>query len=109
MTSTFNWSDLDPAEAPRIHAFEPDSTHAALAVDCAQCFGTAAGQRILGHLRSITVNRTLGPAAPDALLRYVEGQRQLVSYICALVERGRTSPSSLAQDASDPALSGAEE
>lgn len=47
------------------------------------CFRTADGARALAHLRRITIERRLGPEAPEALLRHVEGQRALV----ALIER----------------------
>lgn len=55
----------------------------------ATCFRGSHGERVLRHLRALTLDRVLGPESPDAMLRYVEGQRQLVAYICALVERAR--------------------
>ncbi|WP_448192714.1 Bbp19 family protein [Azospirillum sp. sgz301742] len=55
----------------------------------ARCFGGADGARVLGVLRAMTVERTLGPDASDAALRHLEGQRQLVATILALVARGR--------------------
>ncbi|MBL4615895.1 MAG: hypothetical protein JKY27_13640, partial [Magnetovibrio sp.] len=55
----------------------------------ARCFSTVEGERVLKHLRSITLERALGPGAPTQTLRHIEGQRQLVSYIAALSERGR--------------------
>lgn len=57
----------------------------------ARCFRGQDGQRFLHYLRSLTLCRTLGPGAGDALLRHVEGQRQLVQHICNLVEKGRTN------------------
>ncbi len=63
-----------------------------IALCFARIFGTERGRLALRHLRMITIERTLGPTASDASLRHLEGQRQLVSYICALVERGRTAP-----------------
>lgn len=62
----------DGAGAPR-HAF-------------VACFGTAAGARVLAHLRRMTIERRLGPDAPAALLRHVEGQRALVALIERLAE-----------------------
>lgn len=56
----------------------------------ARCFAGPHGQQALGHLRAITADRFLGPEAPDAALRHLEGQRQLVAYIAALAERGRS-------------------
>lgn len=60
-----------------------------LALAFARCFRERDGRWALSHLRAITLDRVMGPAATDAQLRHLEGQRQLVSYILALVERGR--------------------
>lgn len=70
----------------------PISGNTELARCFALCFSGSAGKRVLAHLRAITIERTLGPAASDGLLRYVEGQRQIVSYMAALAERGRSGP-----------------
>lgn len=56
----------------------------------ARCFSTQEGERVLKHLRAMTLERVLGPGVPAETLRHIEGQRQLVSYIAALTERGRT-------------------
>jgi hypothetical protein len=37
----------------------------------------------------MTLDRALGPDAPEAALRHLEGQRQLVATVLALVARGR--------------------
>lgn len=55
----------------------------------ARCFSGPDGARVLGVLRAMTVERTLGPEASDAALRHLEGQRALVATILALVARGR--------------------
>ncbi len=60
-----------------------------LALAFARCFRGAEGTRVLDHLRARTVNRVLGPDAPDTYLRHLEGQRQMVAAIVALVDRGR--------------------
>ena len=49
---------------------------------------TENGRRIMRHLKAITVDRVLGPEVSEAMLRHLEGQRQLVSYIEILAERG---------------------
>jgi len=54
----------------------------------ARCFATADGQQVLAHLRRLTLDRALGPAASDAQLRHLEGQRQLVTQIQALITHG---------------------
>lgn len=57
----------------------------------ARCFRDEDGQRVIGHLGSITLGRVFGPKASDAQLRHLEGQRQLIAYVKALIERGRTA------------------
>ena len=44
-------------------------------------FNTPSGRVVLEHLRKITVERTYGPNASDAELRWVEAQRALVHQI----------------------------
>ena len=44
--------------------------------------------RVLGFLKAMTLERAVGPEASDAALRHLEGQRQLVTTILALVARG---------------------
>lgn len=55
----------------------------------ARTFLTASGAQVLGHLRKITIERTLGPNATDAELRSLEAQRALVQQISAMVLRGK--------------------
>ena len=47
------------------------------------CFRTPTGQEVIKYLRSITIEAVTGPAASDAELRHLEGQR----YIVGLIER----------------------
>jgi hypothetical protein len=54
----------------------------------ARCFHSPEGRRVLDHLCAMTLHRTPGPYASEALLRHIEGQRQLVLYIQALVRKG---------------------
>lgn len=55
----------------------------------ARCFRGEEGVKVLRYLKSTTHSRILGPSASDALLRHMEGQRQLVAHIISLVEHGR--------------------
>ncbi|MGC2856000.1 hypothetical protein ACM64Y_11040 [Novispirillum sp. DQ9] len=73
---------FDGAPAPA--AEEGDGLAAAFA----RCFAGGDGRRVLDHLRAMTLHRALGPAAPDAALRHLEGQRALVAHVLALVMRG---------------------
>ena len=68
----------------------PDRELRELEIAFAKCFAGSQGARALAHLRSLTLDRHLGPGAGDAALRHLEGQRHLVAYILAMVERGRT-------------------
>ena len=52
-------------------------------------FSTPSGKIVLEHLRKITVERTLGPNASDAELRWVEAQRALVHQIEKLSMGGK--------------------
>lgn len=63
-----------------------------VAVLFARTFQGRNGNAVLAHLKAITLGRTLGPNSTDALLRHLEGQRQLVSYIVSLIERGSGRP-----------------
>jgi len=65
------------------------ASDADLAGAFARCFRGPDGDRVIDHLRRTTQGRVLGPAASDRLLRHLEGQRQLVARILALIERGR--------------------
>ena len=46
-----------------------------------RAFNTPSGRIVLEHLRKITVERTLGPNATDAELRWLESQRALYHQI----------------------------
>ena len=74
----------DPAAA------HPGQVDADLARAFVRCFREPDGERVLAHLRAVTLERALGPQTPDGQLRHLEGQRQLVAYIQSLIERGRT-------------------
>lgn len=54
-------------------------------------FLTEDGQRALSYLQMITFQRALGPGATEAQLRYLEGQRSIVSTILRLMSNGRQS------------------
>jgi len=77
------WAWFEPA------AGDGDAADAELAAAFARCFRGEDGGRVIEHLRAITLGRAFGPAASDARLRHAEGQRQLVAYVNALIERGR--------------------
>lgn len=80
------WFDVAPQQTKdrkRPSGITPD-----LLSSYARTFGSEAGCQVMRHLRSITVNRVIGPDASDALLRHLEGQRQLIHYIATLAERG---------------------
>ena len=86
-SSPDGWDWFEAAAGSPDDAEAEEETDAELARAFARCFRGSHGQCVLRHLRALTLNRALGPESPDSLLRYVEGQRRLVVYICALVER----------------------
>lgn len=62
----------------------------------ARYFAGPDGGMVLGYLRALTVERVLGPQASDAALRQLEGQRQLLHSIEALIDRGASGASPIA-------------
>lgn len=80
------WDWFDSADVSDPETPEGDRE---LALAFARCFQGRDGDRVLAYLRGTTLERALGPGAPDTLLRHLEGQRQLVAHISALVRRGR--------------------
>jgi len=55
----------------------------------ARCFRGEDGDAVLAHLAEMTLGRSLGANAHNGILRHLEGQRYLVSYIMGLVRQGR--------------------
>ena len=55
----------------------------------ARTFSGMHGERVLSHLRQITIERVLGPNASESELRFLEAQRFLVRQIENMISRGR--------------------
>ena len=55
----------------------------------ARCFRGEDGEAALAHLAEMTLARPLGASAHNGILRHLEGQRFLVSYVIGLVRQGR--------------------
>jgi len=85
MTEQAGWDWLETA----LPAGPQDAADADPAPSFARCFAGRDGERVLAVLRAMTLDRALGPDAPEAALRHLEGQRQLVATVLALVARGR--------------------
>ncbi|PWC82300.1 hypothetical protein TSH100_24105 [Azospirillum sp. TSH100] len=87
MVEQGGWDWLEPPSACGFdNATAPEADPAP---SFARCFAGNDGARVLAVLRAMTLDRALGPDAPEAALRHLEGQRQLVATILALVVRGR--------------------
>jgi hypothetical protein len=56
----------------------------------ARCFGSRDGQLVLEHLHHITVFRVTDPVMDNKALRQLEGQRQLVLFICQQLAKAKT-------------------
>jgi hypothetical protein len=83
--SESGWAWLENPASPK-----GDETLMLLARQASRLFATPDGEAILEHLKSMTIDRCLGPEAGDNALRHLEGQRHLVLHLLALAARGRT-------------------
>ena len=85
------WSWFERGDETHASGTDPDLPDAGreLRLAYARCFSGPEGEKVLSHLRALTLNRALGPDASAQTLRHVEGQRQLVAYVLAQCERGR--------------------
>ena len=54
----------------------------------ARTFNSTSGKQVLTHLRTMTIERVLGPNVSDNELRWVAAQSALVHYIENLIKRG---------------------
>jgi len=86
------WGWFDAADFETDVANDGPFDEESLARVFAKTFQGRNGAGVLTHLKRITLERSQGPHATDAMLRHLEGQRQLVSYILSLVERGGGRP-----------------
>ncbi|KIL97450.1 hypothetical protein CCC_00511 [Paramagnetospirillum magnetotacticum MS-1] len=80
------WTWLDHAAA----SSHGDDAVQLLSRQAARLFATPDGEAVLHHLKSMTIDRCLGPESGDNALRHLEGQRHLVLHLLALAARGRT-------------------
>jgi len=60
----------------------------ALAVAAARCLSGPEGTRLMTHLRQLTRERLLSADCPNRVLRHLEGQRFVVTYLESLIQRG---------------------
>lgn len=88
--SGWEWFDIDNHQ---LNSTESNiNTDHDLPVLFAKTFRGPGGELVLRHLNSITLGRSLGPNSTDTVLRHLEGQRHLISYVNSLVERGSGRP-----------------
>ena len=57
----------------------------------ARCFQSADGQIVLEHLHQQTLFRVIDPMMPGDHIRFLEGQRQLVLWMCQMIAKGKTA------------------
>jgi hypothetical protein len=55
----------------------------------ARAFETQDGKTVLEHLHQHTLFRVTDPNLPPDQLRFLEGQRQLVLFICQMIAKGK--------------------
>ncbi len=87
MADPAGWDWLE--SAPPTETIPGPHPHGDPAPSFARCFAGPDGAQVLGTLKAMTLERTLGPDASDAALRDLEGQRRLVTLILALTARGQ--------------------
>jgi hypothetical protein len=81
-----NWKWFGDDEARKTAPSKFDTEQ--IANIAARLFQSTEGQYLIDFLRAITIERTLGPDAPGAQLRHLEGQRQLIATLTNLINRG---------------------
>jgi len=85
LSSEIGWSwfekDLNEKDDP--------SLNEDLAGSFAKCFQGEEGEAVLSHLTKMTMSRALAGDVDAGVLRHLEGQRYLASYIMGLVRQGR--------------------
>lgn len=72
-------------EAPG-DARDPDEI--ALCRAFARCFSGPDGQQVRDHLRRTMLDRRLAPSASNAELWHLEGQRNAIACLLAMIDRG---------------------
>ncbi len=82
------WAWFQTADPGPLDSGDPFASEAELSALAARCFRGRDGERLLDHLRALTLKRALGPRSSNKELRYLEGQRQLVARLSELVKRG---------------------
>lgn len=88
--SGWSWFERDSVDTTtETNSDDFPDTGKELRIAYARCFSTDAGQKVLAHMKSFTQERSFGPHTSTEMLRHVEGQRQLVSYIKMQTEYGR--------------------
>lgn len=81
----WSWFEKEVGNTPDAPAVSQDD----IASCFARCFRGQDGEAALSHLAQMTLARPLGANAHNGILRHLEGQRYLVSYIIGLVRAGR--------------------
>lgn len=61
-----------------------------IAIEFTRTFNCNSGKRVLEYLKSITLERYLSPQSTNEELRYLEGQRYLISFITNMIKRGES-------------------
>jgi len=80
--------DFSPSVDGHIRSKEQEKKLNSLAFET---FKTITGRKFLEYLRSITIENVLGPAADDATLRHLEGQRFIIGIIETRYRQGENA------------------
>lgn len=93
-TDKLGWAWFSQGDPAQLHLESHVDGGIELLRAYARCFGTVDGDRVIAHLRAITLERVVGPDVSEAFLRHLEGQRYLVAFVCSLIKRGRNGAAS---------------
>lgn len=62
-----------------------------IAIDFAKLFSSSQGKKVLKYLICFTMTRYLPSSVSQDELRFLEGQRYLVSFIISMIKKGQKS------------------
>ena len=72
----------------------------------ARCFATDDGRQVLEHLHRQALFRVTDPGLPHDQLRFIEGQRQLVLWICQMAASGAHPAAHTPSQTASPTFTG---
>lgn len=82
----WHWFDNLSSDAPAANGNISEQRE--LAVAAARCLSEPEGTRVMKHLKQMTRERLLSADCSNRVLRHLEGQRFVVTFLETLIQRG---------------------